>query len=137
MAWTAVFLSFVLIPLLALLVDGGRLFYVRLRLQTAVDAACEDAAWSAADRRAFRDQGVTTFLSDGSSMTAGQTTFQQTLGEQSEADFSAGVSIIPDYTNARMNCQATARVPLLTAGGMLYSPVTISAASVSKFRFTY
>ena len=55
MAWAAVFLAFVLVPLLTLVVDGGRLFYVRLRLQTAVDAACEDAAWSAADRRAFRD----------------------------------------------------------------------------------
>ncbi len=53
MAWTAVFLAFVVIPLMALVADGARMFYVRGRLQTATDAACEDAAWSAADRRVF------------------------------------------------------------------------------------
>ena len=38
MAWTAVVLAVVVVPLLTLVVDGARLFYVRGRLQTAVDA---------------------------------------------------------------------------------------------------
>ncbi len=129
-------MAFVVLPLLTLIVDGGRLYFVRQRLQTAVDAACEDAAWSAADRQAFRDSGVTTFQTNGFSIGLAQNTFQQTLGEQAAANFSAGVTISPDYANARMNCLAQASVPLLTAGGLLYSPAAISATSISKIRFT-
>ena len=136
MAWAAVFLAFILIPLLALVVDGGRLFYVRLRLQTAVDAACEDAAWSAADRRAFRDNGVTTFQNSWYPIALAQNTFNQTLGEQAMIGYTAVVTIRPDTQNARMSCQAYASVPLLTAGGQLYSPVSITASSISKIRFT-
>ena len=44
MAWTAVFLITVLSPLMLLVIDGARLLYIRGRLQTATDAACEDAA---------------------------------------------------------------------------------------------
>ena len=136
MAWAAVVIAFIVLPLLTLVVDGGRLYYVRLRLQTATDAACEDAAWSAADRRAFRDSGVTTFQYNWYPIAMAQNTFHQTLGEQTIADYSAVVNIRPDYFNARMNCQAQASVPLLTAGGLLYSPATITTTSISKIRFT-
>jgi len=136
MAWTALVLSILLIPLLGLVVDGARLFYVRGRLQTAVDAACEDAAWSAADRREYRDAGVTTFQTSGGALAAAQATFNQTLGDRAAKNFTASVSIRPDYSNARMQCQAYAQVPLVTAGGLLWSPVTIPAASTAKIRFT-
>jgi len=136
MAWTAIVMAFVVLPLLTLVVDGGRLYYVRQRLQTATDAACEDAAWSAADRRVFRDTGVTTFQYNWYPVAMAQNTFHQTLGEQAVADFSAVVVIRPDYINALMTCQGLASVPLLTAGGLLYSPASISATSVSKIRFT-
>jgi len=136
MAWTALVLSILLIPLLGLVVDGARLFYVRGRLQTAVDAACEDAAWSAADRREYRDAGVTTFQTSGGALAAAQATFNQTLGDRAAKNFTATVSIRPDYTNARMQCQAYAQVPLVTAGGLLWSPVTIPAGSIAKIRFT-
>ena len=136
MAWAAVVMAFVVLPLLTLVVDGGRLYYVRLRLQTATDAACEDAAWSAADRRVFRDTGETTFQRNWYPVAMAQNTFHQTLGEQAVADYSAVVVIRPDYFNARMNCQAYATVPLLTAGGLMFSPASISTTSISKIRFT-
>ena len=135
MAWTAVVLAVIVLPLLTLVVDGGRLYFVRARLQTAVDAACEDAAWSAADKRTFRDSGVTTFQTTWNQIAAAQDTFYQTLGERSAADYAASVAISPDYANARMTCQAQASVPLLTAGGLLYSPVVIATTSISKIRF--
>ena len=65
-----------------------------------------------------------------------QNTFQQTLGEQAVIDFAAVVVIHPDYITARMSCQAYASLPLLTAGGLLYSPASITAESVSRIRFT-
>ncbi len=57
MAWWAVILATVFVPLLALSIDITRLLYVRTRLQTALDAACEAAA-NTADVRAFREAGV-------------------------------------------------------------------------------
>jgi len=59
MAWTAIFLAAVLMPLMLFVIDGSRLFYVRGRLQTAADAACEDAAWAAGDRPNYIDTGET------------------------------------------------------------------------------
>ncbi len=124
------------LPLLTLVVDGGRLYFVRQRLQTAVDAACEDAAWSAADKRTIPgDSGVTTFQTTSTQIAAAQNTFYQTLGERSAANYSARVGINPDYANARMICLAQASVPLLTAGGLLYSPAVITTTSISKIRF--
>ena len=50
LAWAAAFLTTVFLPLMLLVVDGARLLYVRGRLQTATDASCEAAAWTAGDR---------------------------------------------------------------------------------------
>lgn len=137
LAWGAVVLTLVVGPLLALIVDGARLFYVRGRLQTAIDAACEDAAWSAADRRAYRDTGATTFESNASIFHAALATFKKTLGDQASKQFYASATITPDYDQARMQCRASADVPLLTAGGLLFSPAHIRAESISLIRFTH
>ena len=59
LAWTAVFLITVLLPLMLLIVDGARLLYIRGRLQTAADAACEAAAWEAGDRPEYINTGQT------------------------------------------------------------------------------
>jgi uncharacterized membrane protein len=59
MAWTAIFLATVLLLLMLFVIDGSRLLYVRGRLQTATDAACEDAAWAAGDRPNYMDTGQT------------------------------------------------------------------------------
>jgi hypothetical protein len=136
LAWTAIFLAFVVLPFLALIADGARLFYVRSRLQTATDAACEDAAWSAADLRTFRDTGTVTFEDDWYTLALAQNTFSQSLGEQAVQQFSASVVISLDVTNALASCSAVASVPLMTTLGLAFSPVSIEALSVSAIRFT-
>ena len=137
MTWTALVLAFLVIPLMTLLVDGGRLLTVRNRLQTATDAACEDAAWSAADYAVFRDSGVTTFQHNWYWIGRAQATFNQTLGDQSAIQYTAHVDIQPDFAAAYMNCSAMASVPLLTGGGMVASPVMLRVTSSSKIRFRY
>jgi uncharacterized membrane protein len=129
-------IPFLVMPLLTLVVDGARLYYVRGRIQTAADAACEDAAWSAADRYRFKTEGITTFETNWYAIARAQNTFQRTLGEQTSKNFSAVVVINPDYVQARMNCQAVARVPLLTLGGLMWSPARVEIYSTAKIRFT-
>ncbi len=135
MAWTAIFLSFLLIPLMTMIADGGRLFAVRNRLQTATDAACEDAAWSAADYRTYRDSGETTFESSWYWIGRAQSTFNQTLGDQSAIQYSASIFIIPNFNSAYMDCFSSASVPLLSGAGLVASPVTIAGSSSSRIRF--
>jgi len=132
-AWTAIFLAFVLVPMLALVIDGSRLFYVRGRLQTATDAACEDAAWSGADYRTFRSTGQSRFVPNmGAVIGQAQNTFSNTLGDRSRLNFSAGVSIAPDFARMTVFCTANASVPLAV---MLGSTVNIRAQAVSAARF--
>ena len=126
-------LAAVVLPLMALVIDGTRLFYVRGRLQTAVDAACEDAAWSGADYRAFRESGVTQFLPNLSEVLAqARGTFENTLGDRSRVNFTAAVTIVPDRPQVVMRCSAASSVPLFIAAG---APLSISTQAVSAIRF--
>ena len=133
MAWTAVFLTFLLIPLLMMVADGGRLFHLRTRLQTATDAACESAAWSAADYQTYKSSGVTTFDANWYWIARAQNTFHQSLSDQDQIQYSAAVYISPDYANAYMNCYAEAYVPLMVSANI--SQVTMKASSSSRIRF--
>ena len=134
LAWTALLLAGVVLPLLTLVIDGTRLFYVRGRLQTALDAACEDAAWSGADHRAFRESGVTRFIPEmGPVLAQAQATFAQTLGERGRVNFSAAATLQPVAANATVRCSAAASVPLALLAGR---SVTIPAQTVSAIRFT-
>jgi hypothetical protein len=131
MAWTAVLFAFVLVPLLIFVVDGTRLFRVRSHLQTAVDAACEDAAWSAADRKQFRENGTTTYENNWHTWSVAHTTFQNILVDQSVMQYYPTMRVFPDFSNALMSCDAQAGVPLLIRGGA----VNISVSSVSQIRY--
>jgi hypothetical protein len=134
LAWVAIFLAAVVIPLLALVIDGSRLFYVRGRLQTATDAACEDAAWSGADYRVFRDTGQARFVPDmGPVIGQAQRTFSSTLGDGSSVNFTASAAIVPDFARVLVRCNASASVPLAV---MLGAAVNIRAQAVSAVRFT-
>lgn len=133
LAFSAVFLAFVLLPLVALVVDGARLFYVRGRLQTALDAACEDAAWSGADYNAFRQTGQTRFVADmGSVIALAQNTFYRTLDDRTQINFNASAALVPDFASVQMRCTAQASVPLAV---MLGNSVTIPAQAVAAIRF--
>ena len=134
LAWVAIFLAAVVLPLMALVIDGSRLYYVRGRLQTATDAACEDAAWSGADYRIFRDTGQTRFVPDMAAVISqAQGTFNATLGDRSRVNFTASTSITPDFARVLVRCNASASVPLAVMPG---SAVKIHAQSVSAVRFT-
>ena len=95
MAWTAVFLTTVLLPLMLLVIDGSRLLYIRGRLQTATDAACEDAAWVAGDRLKYIDTGQTQFGNDWYVIDVAQNTFAATLSERTRMVFIARASRHP------------------------------------------
>lgn len=57
MAWWAVTLALIVLPLMALSIDATRALYVDTHLQTAADAACEAGA-SALDMAAFKASGT-------------------------------------------------------------------------------
>ena len=135
LAWTALVLSIILIPLLTLITDGGRLLTVRSRLQTATDAACEDAAWSAADYRTFRESGEVTFEQNYVWIARAQTTFYQSLNDQNRLGYAAFIHVTPDFHSDLMSCSSSAQVDLLSGAGLVGSPLTISTASVSRIRF--
>ena len=132
MAWTAILFMTVLVPLLMLVVDGSRLYRVRTRLQTAVDAGCEDAAWSAADRNRFMETGEVTFTHNWQVWSVAHTTFQNTLADQGLKQYAAVMHVFPDRNRALVACDAYARVPLLIAGGTRQ----VTASTVSQIRFS-
>ena len=132
LAWTAILFAFVLLPMMILVLDGTRIFRVRTRLQTAVDAACEDAAWSAADRGHFQETGETLFDDNWHTWSVAHTTFQNILVDQGAMQYYPALRVFPDFSQAWVACDAQAEVPLMMKGGR----VTISASSVSQIRFS-
>jgi hypothetical protein len=135
MAWTAIFLSTVLLPLTLFVVDGSRLFYVRGRLQTAVDAACEDAAWAAGDRRHYTETGQTRLGNNWHVVGVAQNTFTRTLQEAGRVAFTPLLSVRLDYVRNEVSCNATARLPLLFESAGVGPLVNVQALAVSSIRF--
>ncbi len=131
LALTAVVFAFVLLPLMALLFDGARLYHIRTRLATATDAACEDAAYSAADYAAYRDTGTVTYRPGWYVIGVAHSTFQNTLSEQYRMRYAAAILVEPDYVDAVVHCTASASVPLL----MLPVTDTLSVSTESAIRF--
>ena len=131
LAWAAVLLFFVVLPLTALIADGARLFFVRNRLQTALDAACQDGAWSAADRVHFRETGTATFLPAGEVVSIARSTFYTVLVELGSAHYNASITVQPNYDQLRVACNGQAQVPLL----ILDRTVSIEAVTASSIRF--
>lgn len=131
LAWTAVLFAFVLVPLMVLTLDGTRLFYVRSHLQTATDAACEDAAWSGADIVTYQQTGVTQFRTDWYPLAVAQATFANVTADAGLVRYNPVVHVILDTPSLSAQCSAMAGVPLLVGTGT----VTVTAASVSSLRF--
>jgi uncharacterized membrane protein len=135
LAWTAIFLITVLLPLMLLIVDGARLLYLRGRLQTATDAACEDAAWTVGDRRRYLENGSTRFGDLSYAIELAQSTFASTLDERSRMVFSAGLNVTFDETSNQVLCAATATVPILFAAVGIDPQVEIPAKASAAIRF--
>ena len=135
LAWTAVFLITVLLPLMLLVIDGARLLYIRGRLQTAADAACEAAAWEAGDRIAYIDTGQTRLANDGYVVEVAQNTFASTLDERSRMAFSAGLAVILDGASHQILCSASAQVPILFSAVGVAPQVVIHANTIAALHF--
>ncbi len=135
MAWTAIFLVMVLMPLLLLVIDGSRILYVRGRLQTATDAACEDAAWAAGDRPYYTKTGQTRLDPNGIVVGAAQSTFARTLGESTRMAFSPSLSVTLDSAGNQISCSATARVSVLFNAAGVAPQVSVQANTITAVRF--
>lgn len=128
---TTLIFAFVVIPLFILVIDGTRLWRIRNRLQTATDAACEDAAISAVDIQRFQQTGNATFQSGYHIWHIAQTTFRDTLSEQAQMNYSAGIQLFPDYAVPNISCTSSALVPLMIWPGS----VSLSTEAISEIRF--
>lgn len=113
LVFLALFSFFVLVPMIALVGDGARMFVVRSRVQTALDAACEDGAWNATDRADFRDTGTITFIPHDQIVTIATNTFYQTLVEMGTVGYSASVTVTPVFDQLRVDCESQVSVPLM------------------------
>lgn len=135
LAWTAVFLTTVLLPLMQLVMDGSRLLYIRGRLQTATDAACEAAAWTAGDRPKYTESGETLFNNDGEIVDVAQYTFALTLDERTRMSFTASLSVTLDPSNNQILCSANALVPVLINVAGAAPQVNVPASAIASIRF--
>jgi len=130
LAWFAVVLLILGLPLASLSIDITRLMYVRGHLQTATDAACQAAA-DALDVPAFRDQGVRR-INAGLARGQANRVFNATLSDAGKIRFSASLSVgLSGPTVA--NCSASASLePLIPISPNLAAQVN----TVSEMRVT-
>ena len=132
--WTTFVFMFVLVPLLVLVVDGIQFWRIRNQLQTATDAACEEAAYVGADRRAFRDSGVVRFGNTSQAKADATKTFYTTLHNTDAFQYSPSIQIGFDSGVPSAKCSATALVqPLISA---LAPSISILTESESEIRFS-
>lgn len=131
-AWMAVLLSVVVLPLMLLVGDGTRLYYVRSRVAQATDAACEDVSWSISDRLAWQTVGNDRYMANAQLIGQAQSTFSQMLAERAAVKYSASLNMELDWENGRALCSATAQVPLTILAGQ---EVTIRVTANAKMRF--
>jgi hypothetical protein len=134
LVWTAVLLLFVVVPLLILIVDGLQLWRIRNQLQTATDAACEEAAWVAADRRTFRDTGNKTVANQSQARSDALDTFHRTLHNTGALQYSPALVVGFDTSKPSAQCQSSASVTLLLSG--IIPAVTIETRAEALIRFS-
>jgi len=132
LAWAAVFLAAVLMPLMVLLGDGARLYYVRSRLAQAADAACEDVSWSVSDRATWQRLRDDRYAQNWYLVGQAQNTFYQMLAEKGTVRYYPTLSLSLDWDQGRATCVGQARVPLLMTAGR---EVIIRTAVSSRMRF--
>lgn len=134
--WFAMFTAFIVVPLMALSMNYAHLARIASRLQTATDAACEDAAYSAVDYAAYRDSGEVTFRPGWYVVSVAQSTFWNVLSDHYRADFSPALSVSPNYAAAAVSCTSTAIVRLYPLGLPFGVTKTLVRQSTSAIRFS-
>ncbi len=131
----AVFLLFVGLPVIVLAIDGTRLYRVQSLLQTATDAACEDAAVTAPDYEHYKRTGETRFVSNQLLWYRAYQTYNRVWRPFGRVALDVGsysITIIPDQSRSLMNCTGRVSVPLV----ILPATVTLDALSTSGVRFS-
>ncbi len=132
LAWAAVFLAVVVLPLMLLVGDGARLWYVRTRIAQAADAACTDVSWSVGDRLTWQRIRDDRFAANWYLVGRAQNTFYQMLAEQTAVKYVPSLALTLDWENARVQCRAQARVRLNLVPNQ---EVTIRSTIYAKLRF--
>jgi len=132
LAWAAVFLAVVVVPLMLLVGDGTRLWYVRTRLAQAADAACTDVSWSVGDRLTWQRLRDDRYLANWYLVGRAQNTFYQMLAERTAVKYVPSLSLNLDWDNARVECRAQARVRLTMIPNQ---EVTVRATIGARMRF--
>ena len=128
MAFVAVFLAIVVVPLMILAVDVVRAFDVRTRLQTATDAACQ-AAVQAANPVVYQGSGATVLM-PGAAVTQAYREFNGTVRDAGLLGYSPRVSVsILGPTRAR--CDAVAVVKTYIPGAPV---LRVHATAISDAR---
>jgi Flp pilus assembly protein TadG len=135
LAWTAVVLTTLLLPLMLLIVDGSRLWYIRGRMQTATDAACEAAAWVGGDRSNYQDSGQTRISDEWYLVSVAQDTFASTLNESTRMAFNPQLAVTIDDTSNQILCSGAASVPILFNVVGVEPQVNVLASSMAAIRF--
>lgn len=132
LAWAAVFMAVVVLPLMLLVGDGTRLYYVRSRIAQAADAACTDVSWSVGDRMTWQRLRDDRYLANWYLVGRAQNTFYQMLAEKSTVKYVPSLSLTLDWDNARVECRAQARVRLNMIPNQ---EVTVRSTAYAKMRF--
>ncbi len=132
LAWAAVFLAVVVLPLMLLVGDGVRLYYVRSRIAQAADAACADVSWSVGDRLTWQRLRDDRYAANWYLVGRAQNTFYQMLAEQTVVKYVPSLSLNLDWDNARVQCRAQARVRLTMIPNR---EVTVRATIYARMRF--
>ena len=132
--WFTIVMLFVGVPLMVLVVDGIQFWRVRNQLQVAADAACEEAAYVGADRRAYRESGVQQFGDTGTASADARQTFFATLHNADALRYGPSISIAFDNGVPSAICNARADVQSLIAS--FIPAVTIDVEAESEIRFS-
>lgn len=128
MAWFAMLILLVGVPLASLSIDITRLMYVRTHLQAASDAACQAAA-DALDVRAFRDSG-TARIEPGLARSQASQVFSATVADAGRVQFSPSLSLSL-LSPLVVRCSATASVvPMIP----ITPALTVRVTTTSELR---
>lgn len=129
MAWWAVVLALVGVPLMSLAIDISRLLYVRTHLQTAADAGCEAAA-QGADFPLWQTGGPQR-IQAAQAVANAQAAFWGTVVDRGLVQYQPALtSLVPQGTV--MRCAAEASVARLIP---FTPPMSVRVEAVARMRF--
>ena len=129
MAWMAIIMVFLMVPMMGLSVDVTRSMYVRTHLQAANDAACQAAADSMRVSM-FLNSGVRE-INSSVMVSHAVSVFNATLVDANQVSFAPALSLRL-LTPTSVECTATASVARLTPS--VVPEINIKLLTVSEMR---